>query len=662
LSSPRLLTKSRFNLAHECPTKLFYQKKKEYADQSSDDQFLKALAEGGYQVGELAKLYFPDGTDVKTLDHAESLRETAKLLELDEVIIFEAAIQFEDFFVRVDILKKVRNRIELIEVKSKSFHPGEDEFLGKRGGINAEWNKYLHDVAFQTFVLRRAFPKYQIDPFLLLADKSALCPTSGLNQKFTLKTDQKGRVSVEAKQASISKEDLSKQILILKDVSAIVDSIITPEQFAKEVRSWATAYKNDQKIPPQLSSACKKCQFFKEESDDPNLKSGKTECWSEYLKKSPAEIQKPTILELWNSKATDKFLEQGKYFLEDLSEEDFKIKSRDRSGLSQSERQWLQVKKVKEKDASVFIDRSSLTLEMQQWLFPLHFIDFETTRAAIPFYKDHRPYEGIAFQFSHHILEESGRIHHAGEYLHTKRGEFPNFHFIRALKAELDKDQGTIFRYATHENTFLNVILAQLQRSQEPDKDDLITFIQSITRPTKDTVNPWEPNREMVDMLELVKLYYFDPSTGGSNSIKDVLPAVLRDSKYLKEKYSKPVYGSASGIISKNFENHAWVKFDNKGNVEDPYSSLPSILSIADKATADFIFKADKLSDGGAAMTAWARMQFTEMTDVERNLISQALLRYCELDTFAMVMIYEHWREILKHSTEKRSELRKSNG
>jgi hypothetical protein len=52
----RYLTKSRFKLAVECPTKLFYTGKgKEYKDAMVEDDFLAMLAEGGYQVGELAK-------------------------------------------------------------------------------------------------------------------------------------------------------------------------------------------------------------------------------------------------------------------------------------------------------------------------------------------------------------------------------------------------------------------------------------------------------------------------------------------------------------------------------------------------------------------------------------------------------------------------------
>jgi hypothetical protein len=46
-------------------------------------------------------------------------------------------------------------------------------------------------------------------------------------------------------------------------------------------------------------------------------------------------------------------------------------------------------------------------------------------------------------------------------------------------------------------------------------------------------------------------------------------------------------------------------------------------------------------------MTAYCRMQFSEMSDYERDKLKAALLKYCELDTFAMVMIYEAWREML---------------
>lgn len=51
----------------------------------------------------------------------------------------------------------------------------------------------------------------------------------------------------------------------------------------------------------------------------------------------------------------------------------------------------------------------------------------------------------------------------------------------------------------------------------------------------------------------------------------------------------------------------------------------------------------EELRNGAAAMTAYAKMQFTHMSEYEKNAITKALLKYCELDTFAMVLILESW-------------------
>ncbi|MDE0519041.1 MAG: hypothetical protein OXH36_05765 [Bdellovibrionales bacterium] len=79
MQNNRYLTKSRFKLGVECPTKLYYTRKPEYSNQKMDDPFLSALADGGYQVGELAKLYFPNGHDITTLDYEEAETQTLKL-------------------------------------------------------------------------------------------------------------------------------------------------------------------------------------------------------------------------------------------------------------------------------------------------------------------------------------------------------------------------------------------------------------------------------------------------------------------------------------------------------------------------------------------------------------------------------------------------------
>ena len=53
------------------------------------------------------------------------------------------------------------------------------------------------------------------------------------------------------------------------------------------------------------------------------------------------------------------------------------------------------------------------------------------------------------------------------------------------------------------------------------------------------------------------------------------------------------------------------------------------------------------IADGGSAMMAYARMQFKDVTQEEREAVFNALLDYCELDTLVMVMIVEAWKGLL---------------
>ena len=197
-SMHRYLTKSRFKLASECPTKLFYTgKANTYPDQSDENSFLSFLAGGGFQVGELAKLYHPGGVDITETGHEQSLERTEQLLQQDNIILFEPAIRFENLFIRIDILIKRGNAVELIEVKSKSCRGANpSQFLTKKDQPTATWRPYLEDAAFQKYVLEQAHPELQVTAFLMLADKDSTCPIEGLHQKFRLDMNERGRRSM----------------------------------------------------------------------------------------------------------------------------------------------------------------------------------------------------------------------------------------------------------------------------------------------------------------------------------------------------------------------------------------------------------------------------------------------------------------------------------
>ena len=657
---PRYLTKSRFKLGMECPAKLFYTAKEAvYANKNLEDSFLASLAEGGFQVGELAKGYFPGGREVETLDYETALARTNELLQQENVVIYEAAICYKNLFIRADILIKEGGRLDLVEVKAKSYDLGKDgDFLNKRGAILPGWYPYLLDVAFQKHVLTHAFPKSQVCAWLMLADKTVSCPTNGLNQKFRIVSDAKGR-----KRAVMSKEltaeEMKQRMLCQVNVDEVCQMIYEdkldepgrPATFIARIDWLADHYQRDEKIVCRPATVCAGCEFRATPGDEASgLKSGFKECWKQTLKWADRDFETPNVLNIWNYRRKHELMEQNRIAMAEVVKEDIKPKTDNKPGLSPSERQWLQVQKVQAKDLSIWVEKAALTREMQQWRFPLHFIDFETTRVAIPFNFGQHPYELVAFQFSHHMVHEDGGIEHKGQHLNTERGAFPNYDFVRALKQELDGDEGSIFRYATHENSTLAAIDRQLsdESSAPPDRAELRRFIRSITTSIKDSAETWVGKRTMIDLCQLVKRFYYAPSTNGSNSIKAVLPALLDQSQYLQRKYARPIYGAAGGIPSLNFRDKTWIQLDG-GRVIDPYKQLPKMFRDVSDHDFERLNEADELKDGGAAMTAYARMQFEEMDDAERKELSEALLRYCELDTFAMVLIYEAWADLVKH-------------
>jgi hypothetical protein len=655
MTKTKHLTKSIFKLACECPTKLFYTGKSEYADHNQVDKFLKALAEGGIQVGELAKRYFPSGFDIKMPGYEQSLAETNELLNDDKVIIYEAAIQAGNLFIRADILVKDGNKLELYEVKAKSFDLNEvNPFRKANGAIDPKWKPYLSDVAFQKHVLQLAFPDYEISTHLMLVDKNAKCPTDGLHQKFKLVKISKNKIEVEMTE-TLTEEELDSPILCKVNVDKECESIFNSVEdvgsnksmsFKDRVDLFAEHYASDTKISMPISTRCHSCEFYTTDSDSQSKLSGKKECWKEQLGWNDEDFNEQTVLDVWNFRKKDELIQEGRIKMSALTKEDVNPTPDDQAGYSRAQRQWLQIEKSQNNDEEFWIDYDGLQKAMDSWVFPLHFIDFETTAVAIPFNAGRKPYEGIAFQFSHHILYKNGAIEHAGQYLNSDRGVFPNYEFLRKLKAELEHDSGTIFRYSYHENTYLKTIYDQLQEDiTVSDREELCQFIKTITESKKED-DEWIGKRNMVDLCEIVKRHFYDPRTNGSNSIKAVLPAILNSSKLLKDKYSKPIYGASNGIKSLNYNDFSWVEFEN-GKVKDPYKLLPKLFEDSSDEDESKLYFDDELNHGGAAMTAYARMQFADMSESECNEIRNALLKYCELDTMAMVMIYEGLIDLL---------------
>ena len=645
---PRYLTKSRFKLAAECPTKLFYTGKDSiYRNTKQEDSFMAMLADGGYQVGELAKCYYPEGIEINAIAHEEALEQTSLLLQRDKVTIFEAAILHDDLFIRIDVLIKDGNKFKLIEVKAKSYNSKNPEILGATGNLLSDMRPYIEDVAFQAYVFGGAFPNTEVQTYLMMPDKAVVCDVDGLNQFF--KIERSGNRSKVVTDPQVKTLTFDHGILALVCVDEYVDLVNREgvaflgfkEQLPKLAAQWSLAYKNDQKIEPLPSTQCAKCEFRSKPGD--GLKSGFEECWVDKFRFTQEDFAAGTVLDIWDYRGKSKLLSEGRVRLSSVLEEDIQPKDGGEI-LSRTERQWMQVCGIPEDEdrGGYWLAETWIRQAIAQWKYPYHFIDFETSGVALPFFAGMRPYEQIAFQFSHHVMQADGSVEHAGEFLMTDPIAFPNFAFARALKKQLENDQGTVFMWSPHENTILNRIVYQLINTPIPPPDalELISFMESLTK---------EGNRPMYDLCKLSKDAYFHVSTKGSSSIKKVLPALMATSPYLRDYYSQPIYGSVAGIPSKNFTNFKWWQPNADSIPKDPYSLL---IKYGEDLLGEKLLHGEDpddlvIAEGGAATTAYARLQFETLNPDTRAKINEALLRYCELDTLAMVMIVQGWRSFL---------------
>ena len=695
---PKYFTKSAFAISLECPRRLYYAYDSEhYANQDVNDEFLKSLAEGGFQVGEFAKLCYGIGSEntVKTLEPADAIRKTKELLSQDNVNIAEAAFLKDNMLVRADIMEKKGDVINLIEVKAKSWNPLEDTFISKNGrSTNKAIRPYLYDVAFQKYVivqaLKEMFPdkNFTVKAFLMLADKSKTATVNGLNQLFKIRSAPQKRSAVEVAPNAIdivNSIPVADRVVKAFDVDGICDKIIAGDYdeqkpyedkngqvhipefmmgmgFEPFVKLMAHDYCNHIKTPARIGSKCFDCPFKKKSDDKSKKLDGYCECWISYAGFDPSTTTKPLIKDMsgqYIGSRRDEYIKLKKYFMEDLTDVDLKRHSdKSHEGLDHYERKWLHIgvatgnedvlKDYRSKmQGDAYLDVAGLKDEMKNWKFPLHFIDFETSAVALPFYDKMRPYEQIAFQFSHHRvdLNQDGtyKVTHAGQFINITQGHFPNFDFIRALKAELDKDEGTIFRYSNHENTILREIHRQLEARNEPDKKELQDFIDSITHHEEDKVK-YAGERDMVDLADVVLKYYYHPYMKGSYSIKVVLPSVQNSSDFIKSKYIAPVYGTPDMPSLNHTEPKIWTVFGEDGLVKSPYKLLPAISSYLDTDIDldDVELKdTESVANGGAALAAYAKMQFSDGAMSEA--LEKALLAYCELDTLTMVFIWEYF-------------------
>lgn len=600
----RYVSKSDFKAARECPTKLYY-RKNNYPNLKQEDEFMQLLAEGGFMVGKMAQLYFPEGIEIPCgRNQSAAIAQTKEYLKRDNVILFEPAIFVDGMLIRIDILVKRGNLIQLIEVKAKSIDISECkehsssgiEVFWKKNSpeLASDWQPYLEDVAYQTNVLQHAFPDADLQPFLMLCDKSKQTSIDNLLQQFILRVvkDDKGDESYDVEYTGDVEVVVKDQLLVKIDVSVEVEHLL-PEIKKAAIEYVASVIEGYRKIQGPLSTVCKQCEYRM--PSESTGKNGFWECWG-----SMGTVE-PHLLELRNlgnvkakgEKLVDKLFANGKASLYDIPLD----------WLTGEKRGVQQKRQIEYTKKNMEWINPNLRNELANHKYPLQFIDFETSRMALPYHVGMRPYGQVAFQWSCHTIETPGKTPKHREWINT-RDTYPNIEFAGTLMESLDRS-GTIFMWAPHERSVLKDIAQHIQQLDKP-LPELVEWLQ------------WMQD-VLVDQCKIAEENYYHPDMKGSVSIKYVLPAIWNNNQYLHEvAYFKPYYKECNGLVT------------------SPYDTLEKI-EIAEKT--------EVITEGTGAMRAYQEMMYgLHRGDIETHKKWTNLLRqYCALDTMAMLIIYTHW-------------------
>ena len=354
------ISKSLYCSGVQCPKMLWLKKHcPELFDESVMDQ---AVLDTGSEVGDLAMGLFGDYTEVPyNRDLSEMIRETERLISEGKRIITEASFSFEGLFCSVDILiNRGGGEVELYEVKSStSVH-----------------DIYLHDVAFQMYVLERL--GYSVTKACLVH----------INREY------------------------------VRGAELELDQLFAVEDLTETVRAM-------QQEAGERTAVLKACI---REEDEPVRDLGPY-CFSPYdcgfWGHCSEGLPEPNVFGLagMQKRTMFKYYYQGIVSFEDL------LKN---AKLNEGQRMQVCYELGEQGEHN---EPAMIRQFLGGLTYPLYFLDFESFQPAVPLYENSRPYDQIPFQYSLHYYEiEGGPLLHK-EYLAVP-GEDPR----KGLAEQLCRD------------------------------------------------------------------------------------------------------------------------------------------------------------------------------------------------------------------------------
>jgi len=644
------ITKTQFKLGLDCIQKLRHDRAG-LPRSTEGNEMLRLLSEGGAAIEALQRAIEPGillGNAERGDAAAESVRHVAAAVRSvrdgsPRQSLYEVTIELDGFLARIDLLRVLPDRLELVEIKPK-IAP-KDGLRERQGGIRSQWIPYLQDIGFQHQLLRQWVTQHHeslgipagtpIVARLLLVDSAgAATRLDVLDRSNFRSTYRNGGTGVRATVEYVGSpvpttSSLLREIPLDDELAAIQVSAESSVACFKDMgiakcMSVMRDIVDTSRWPEpshSLGAACRGCEFRGQVTE----RSGFARCW--YMQDFPpghvadlvrvSDQQFRKAIETHGLRAMIADVDEGSITAMQLP-------------------QWRAAVSGQPKVDRHFAADPLFLMVPEGWAGPVWFLDFETYAYPIPGRVGGNPYELVPFQFEGHRLPNPAaklvdRTRLDG-FLELQDPD-PRRLFVDALQSQFG-GEGPIFHWHHFERVVLNSIRASLKAEAAAGDDRRIDFIDSLVGADG------AGGGRLVDLLQIARAAFHHPSQRGSYSIKSVVPIA----------WAQPAIRAAFAEGHGATGDPDWYSGDT-----DPYDGLPapprSLLDVlGGESVVSNVMSKDGgrggVRNGGMALLAYHYARMFE--GAQNQEINAQLRRYCRLDSAAMVMVYAMMRDVVK--------------
>jgi len=545
-------------------------------------------------------------------DIDEAKKETEKWLQESEVAICGAVIQHDEYLTRIPILIKSSAGLSIIQIHGK-LRKRTLETINIEGRLGKSVMSYLVKAAYRYEVVKRVFPDKDINVEFYFPGKDFRSGIDLLHLHRIDKFRESDEFSEELQKLFVAMDATDAVRSVVKQMPSGVGYYLYDSLSMKEIleKISESEDRSVQSKVGRIHGACSFCDYRRGSYDE----SG---CWEEHFK--PQDVVKGNmhVYELIGH-GSNRDLENNQYFQEEITIHDglhsFDLMTKfGGPNITIQQRRNLQILRSKGEVIPRLWVKGDIDV-LNRLEFPLHFIDFEAATYSLPMRRGSYPYEPVYFQFSCHTLFSDGSLNHT-EWLDVSSGEnFPHDDFTEAIGRIPEIERGTLVHYSPFEKQALNNLIRGYERNSMLNEERL-----NRLKRIRDGLNG-EGNDRFFDLSKVIRDSYFNKYMSNGLGLKEVLNSILLWERSSKQK-------TLTGL-----EHPASMEVLLKDRV-DPYSQIQTGSNL--------------ILDGSSAMNAWINFKCGLIQEEEKNTVLNLLKRYCELDSYSMVVLYHHLVHLYK--------------